>query len=44
MIIIRFKPEFTNICIWYIPESLQLTDKESVDYKQKLNLVIFGKF
>ncbi len=36
--IIKFqKPEFTNVCFWYVPKSIQCLDKSSDEYKQKLN-------
>jgi len=31
------KPQFTNICFWYIPESLKSLEKDSEEYTEKLN-------
>ncbi|KAG5879056.1 hypothetical protein JTB14_019483 [Gonioctena quinquepunctata] len=33
------KPEFTNICFWYIPPSLRNADKTHPDYKEKLHKI-----
>lgn len=32
-------PECTNVCFWYIPNSLKNLDRNSDEYKQKLNKV-----
>ena len=29
----------TNICFWYVPESLQNMDKNSIEYKQRLHQI-----
>ena len=39
VIINFFKPEFTNICFWYVPKSLEDMDRSSVEFKNKLNSV-----
>lgn len=31
------KPEFTNVCFWYIPDSLKSLDKDSEEYKERLH-------
>lgn len=31
------KPQFTNICFWYVPNSLKGLDRDSEVYKERLN-------
>ncbi|CAF1124594.1 unnamed protein product [Brachionus calyciflorus] len=33
------KPEFTNICFWYVPNSIKDLDRNSKEFKERLNKV-----
>jgi glutamate decarboxylase len=39
LIEIFFKPEYTNVCFWYVPKSIQHLNRNSDEFKTKLNNV-----